>query len=181
MIVLAMWLLACGGEEAECASDDACGFGEVCLSGKCQGRSCATSAQCGMESFCSGGECKSGCENDNDCYPGDTCDSVTATCLAGACTDSRVDCSFGQFCNGVTGECYDAGGYYCKPCTEDSQCGSGNYCLNLGYAESNFCGVTCTTEADCPNGYTCAGVGDNSGNIIAYQCLTYCWLYEDDK
>ena len=185
MNLLVVFLLACSGkEEAECASDDACGFGEVCLEGQCKGRSCATSAQCGMEQYCLSGECKNGCEVDADCYPGDACDTTSSTvgsCATAACTSSRIDCEFNQFCNSVTGECYDAGGYYCKSCNDDSDCGgSGNYCLNLGYAESDFCGVTCSTDSDCPSGYTCSPLGDLSGNIIAYQCLTYCWLYEEE-
>lgn len=180
-MTLLLLLLSCGSEEFECSEKVACGFGEVCVEGKCQGRACATSAQCGMEERCDDGACVSGCDVDEDCYPGDTCQTETSTCEAAACTDTRIDCAFEQFCNSATGECYDAGGYYCHPCLDDGDCGgSGNLCLSLGNAESYYCGVTCTSESDCPSGYTCAGVADLSGNIVAYQCITYCWLYDED-
>lgn len=179
-----LWLLiACGDKEKEavqCAEDAECGFGEVCIEGACSGQVCATSAQCGMEEYCKSGSCVSGCEDDDDCYPGQSCDTTLGTCGTATCTDSRVDCAFGEFCNSANGECYEAGGYYCSACNDDDDCGgNGNLCLNLGYVV-NFCGVTCSVESDCPNGYTCAGVSDSSGNIVSYQCLTYCWLYGDD-
>lgn len=173
-------LLGCT-PEVECSEEVACGFGEVCIEGACQARSCATSAQCGMEQTCKNGACVEGCAEDGDCYPGDRCDSELGTCTAGLCSDSHIDCAFGEFCSGVTGECYDAAGYYCKSCVNDTDCGgNGNLCLDLGYASSNFCGVTCTVESDCPSGYTCLPVGDGSGNIVTYQCATYCWLYDGD-
>lgn len=175
-------LLACGKTEYECSEEVACGFGETCLEGQCVSRTCATSAQCGMEQHCVGGACVSGCEDNADCYPGDQCETETSTCVAESCDDTREDCGFQQFCNGATGECYDAGGYYCHACQDDGDCGgNGNLCLSLGDASSNYCGVTCSSDADCPNSYTCAGVSDLSGNIVAYQCITYCWLYSEDE
>ncbi len=174
-------LLSCGGTEYECSEEVACGFGETCVQGQCVSRACATSAQCGIEQYCKEGACVEGCEVDGDCYPGDVCDVEATSCVSESCDDTREDCAFQQFCNGATGECYDAGGYYCHPCQDDGDCGGNdNLCLSIGDAESNYCGVTCESESDCPNGYTCAGISDLSGNIIAYQCITYCWLYTED-
>lgn len=180
ILVLLATLHACGGSDPECSEEVACGFNETCVAGKCVSHACSTSDQCGMEEYCHKGTCASGCERDEDCYPGDVCDSGSASCATAACTDTRVDCAFQQFCNTGNGECYDAGGYYCRACQDDGDCGgNGNLCLNLGNAQTDYCGVTCVSDTDCPNGYTCAGVGDGEGNVIAYQCITYCWLYDE--
>ena len=180
-LVLALLLVGCDKTVAECSEEIACGFGETCVEGTCRGQSCATSAQCEMEQFCDGdGECRTGCEDDQDCYPGDVCSVTDKVCVTESCSDTRQDCAFEQFCDLYTGECYDAGGYYCAVCQDDGDCGgNGNICLGFGGTANDYCGVTCTTENDCPNGYTCAGVSDVSGNIVAYQCITYCWLYEE--
>ena len=52
-------------------------------------------------------------------------------------------------------------------------------CLGFGI-NGSFCGVTCETESDCPSGFTCINVGDSAGNTVGSQCITYCWLYEDE-
>ena len=181
-MILALLLLGCDKTTAECSETIACGFGETCVEGQCRGQSCATSAQCGMEQYCGDdGECKNGCESDGDCYPGDICSALDQTCIAESCSDTREDCAFGEFCELYSGECYDAGGYYCKVCEDDNDCGgNGNLCLGFGGSAYDYCGVTCSSESDCPNGYTCAGISDASGNIVTYQCITYCWLYSED-
>ena len=182
MTALVLLLMACGGEEPECSEEIACGFGEVCVEGTCRGKTCATSAQCDMESTCTDGKCVAGCAEDADCYPGDFCDLEVGSCTAAACRDSHLDCDFSEFCNFATGECYEAAGYYCGACVDDDDCGgNGNLCLNLGYTGGYFCGVTCENNADCPAGYTCSGVQDRTGNLIGYQCITYCWLYDDER
>ena len=74
----------------------------------------------------------------------------------------------------ITGTfCYDAGEQYCKFCDEDSECGEGNYCYG------HYCGVDCSDGQECPGGFECFPFTDDVGNIVAYQCWTYCWLYED--
>lgn len=179
MIALLMMLLACGSKP-ECSEEVGCGFGQTCVEGRCVSQSCATSAQCGMEQFCDNGTCVSGCAEDTDCYPGDACDTTTGTCVEASCRDSTLDCAYKQFCNNVTGECYDASGYYCHRCGDDSDCGgSGNMCLNWGQYGS-YCGVTCQKESDCPSGYDCVSVTDGNGNVVSTQCVTYCWLYEEN-
>lgn len=182
MIGILVWLvLGCGKTAPECSETVSCGFGEMCVEGVCKGQTCATSAQCNMEQYCSGGACVAGCEDDEDCYPGDACDVAAATCGPATCTDTRTDCAFGEFCNTLTGECYDAGGYYCHPCVGDEDCGgNGNYCLDFGYPPSNFCGVTCTFESDCPDGYTCAEVS-LPDSAVTFQCITYCWLFSGGR
>lgn len=172
---LALALLSCIPKDvAECTEDNACEFGAVCVNGQCEGKSCSTSDQCAIENYCHGGECTPGCEVTEDCKFGDTCNPETLQCEGGGCTDTRTDCEFGEFCS-PAGECYDAGGYYCRSCGSEADCGgNGNVCI------WDYCGVTCVTDQDCPAGFDCyAYTVDMSGNIAGYACLTYCWLYEE--
>jgi hypothetical protein len=167
------WLLACGGPDIEiqCDAETPCGWGESCIDGQCVAGICATSQQCPIEHYCTGtGECAVGCETANDCFPGDVC-GVDGVCETGSCTETQLDCDFREYCNTTTGECYDAGDQFCRPCTEDEECGEGNYC----FAKS--CGVDCSTTG-CPAGFDCTPFVNSNDEIIAYQCITYCWLYD---
>ena len=163
--------------EIECTETEPCpNITEQCVSGQCIDVGCSTSSQCPIESYCDGGSCYRGCREDFDCYPGSHCDieaDPAGTCVENACTDTRVDCGFREFCNLATGDCYDAGEQYCKKCDDDSDCGDGNLCLNQS------CGVDCSGGNECPAGFECYPFGDGSGEIVAYQCFTYCWLFDD--
>lgn len=97
-----------------------------------------------------------------------------ATCATSECTDTRTDCAFNEFC-GPTGDCYDAGGYYCQDCTVDADCGGGgNLCL------CGYCWVPCTSDSDCPVGYDCTGLTDVAGNVVVDMCVTSCWMFGKD-
>lgn len=161
------------GTDAECDEATACSFGEVCIEGQCVTKSCATSAQCPMEHTCDDGACTAGCGEDADCYPGDSC-GETGTCETKDCRDTHLDCGFKEFCNEFSGECYDAGGYYCRACNDDNDCGgNGNYCAG------GYCGVTCETNSDCPSGFQCYAFVNSAGDVQFYQCYTACSVYAD--
>lgn len=180
MIVLLLWSLAACQEEPECSETTPCAFGAVCEEGVCVTIPCSTSAQCGMEEYCDNRSCVAGCAEDSDCRPGDICNTEFNTCEPRSCRSTDLDCDFKEFCDQGSGECYEAGGYYCKPCDGDDDCG-GNENLCLGFGSSgSYCGVTCETNDDCPASFDCLPIGDISGNIVSYQCLTYCWLYDED-
>jgi hypothetical protein len=171
-------LVACHGTPPfECTQDTPCpNIGDVCVDGTCQEFRCANSTQCPMESHCDAGNCLPGCTEEEDCYPGYTCDLEQNKCVQDACTSTTTDCGFKQFCNVATGECYDAGGQYCKWCeseTQEQDCGAHNFCLN------HYCGVDCSHGEQCPAGFQCLPIGDNYGSIVGYQCFTYCWLFTD--
>ncbi len=181
---LGILLPGCNGgkdepEARSCAETTECDFGQSCLDGLCTARTCATSDGCPIGSFCKGGSCDPGCETTDDCYPDEACNE--GVCEARGCRNTTLDCSFGEFCDIATGDCYAAGNSYCEPCVADSsdadQCGSEeNLCLSWGQY-GDFCGVECDNSTDCPVGYDCIPVGDNAGNIFTKQCITYCWLY----
>ena len=174
-------LLGCRQEVAECSENVPCGFGETCQEGTCVSQSCATSSQCPMENYCDKGACVTGCQGDEDCYPGNSCDLGTNSCQTAHCTDSQIDCDFKEICNVVTGECVEASGIYCRECELNSECGgSGNVCMHWGL-ERSFCGVTCESESDCPSGFTCIDWNDTETGQLVRQCATYCWLYIDGR
>ena len=171
-----VFLLAGCGEKAECSQDSPCPFGATCQEGLCVAARCANSTQCGMEQHCELGGCIAGCAEDSDCYPGDACDTTTGQCVNEPCTDAHRDCAFKEFCNGASGECYEAAGYYCRSCEDVDDCGgesSGNNC------QWGNCLVDCTRDADCPAGFYCYGFVDSSGNPQFYGCYTACEMYED--
>ena len=175
MIVhILLFVLGClVSSKDECNAETPCPFGEECIEGQCVAQTCATSSQCAIEQFCGDDNlCAAGCKEHTDCRFGDLCDEATATCVQAECTDSKLDCGFGEFCS-MTGDCYDAGGYFCQDCEDDPDCGgNGNRCL-WGY-----CGVQCDSDRDCPGGYDCLALSDGTGNIIDHQCYATCYLME---
>ena len=170
-------LSSCGTPGSSCSQDVPCtGFGEVCIAGQCVVGTCSTNADCPIENRCENRECVPGCDRDNDCYPGSSCDVELSECVEDACKETRVDCGFREFCNVLSGECYDAGAQYCRPCTSGSaaqDCGEGNLCIG------GFCGVDCADGQQCPSGFECFAFSNSAGEITDYQCWTYCWLYDD--
>jgi hypothetical protein len=182
LVFFTMFVVACGGRTFECSADQPCsGFRETCVDGACVSRGCSSNLDCPMEQVCSNRTCEPGCASDRDCYPGDVCNVVDGECEPRGCIDTHVDCNFKQFCNSLTGECYDAGGVYCRPChpaNRINDCNGGdpngtNQCWN------RHCTVDCSNGRECPSGFECFPFGDSSGNITTWQCLTYCWLYDD--
>jgi hypothetical protein len=173
--------VGCGPTDFECSESVPCPLGETCLNGTCQVEDCTSNLDCPMEYTCDGSACVRGCASDADCYPGDICNLEFAECEPLGCTDTHLDCGYKEFCNTLTGECYAAGGVYCKPCDPRNvidDCNAGdddgtNQCWN------NYCTVDCSNGRECPSGFQCYPFSDNAGNIVTYQCLTYCWLYED--
>lgn len=177
LLLLPLLLGASCGNDFECDAETPCPFGEACIEGFCVEAQCATSAQCKIEEFCNANrQCAPGCLADDDCYPGDAC--VEGACEPEACVETGVDCGYKEFCNTATGDCYEAGGAYCRPCNVQSveqDCGAENVCWN------NYCGVTCDDGRECPAGFQCTAFVDQQSNVVGHWCITYCWLYEDAR
>ncbi|GDX82168.1 hypothetical protein LBMAG42_39790 [Deltaproteobacteria bacterium] len=170
MIAFLFLVLACQTSTvAECAEDDPCEFGQECISGRCVAKTCATSDQCGIEEYCSADNtCTVGCQADTDCMYGDQCNVETNTCELAQCTDTHLDCGFNEFCS-IQGDCYEAGGYFCRDCEDEGDCGgNGNKCFN------GYCGVVCQTDSDCPGGFACIQPYEDT-----FVCYATCYLYED--
>ncbi len=170
--------LTAGGCKPECEQNLHCAVGEICDDGRCVARDCADSSECPIESYCSddSGACTEGCQSDRDCYPYQTCDDEGA-CVGAGCRSTVLDCSMGEFCDPITGECFEATGAYCRECDDENDCGTGNMCLSIGSPTGQtYCGVDCSSGQECPRGYSCGAVQDISGNIVGYQCITACWL-----
>ncbi len=180
LTLAALALLAMTGCKDECEENLHCDIDQVCQGGECVARSCASSSNCPLEQFCSddSGACELGCLSDRDCYPGDLCDD-DGRCVDPGCRNTVLDCEMGQFCNAITGECYDATGAYCRECEHEEDCGAGNLCLSIGGYPQTYCGVDCSGGQECPRGYTCGAVQDPTGNIVGYQCITACWQLEE--
>ena len=170
-----LWLACSNSTGIECNDTDACpNPTDICTSDfTCQQFKCATSAQCPMDSHCDNGDCIKGCVEDTDCKTGYKCTTETGSCDKVGCTDTTVDCGYKEFCNLGTGECYTAGGNYCKFCDDDSECGDGNICF------AHACGVDCSGGRECPHGFDCSPFSDSAGNIVTYQCITYCDLFTE--
>ena len=178
-VVFAMGMLLSCQSEYECDEDRACGFGETCVEGVCQGKSCVTSADCDMQSHCNAGECSAGCAADTDCYAGEACNLDLATCEEAQCEDSHLDCGFNEFCDTSSGECREAGGYYCMACASNDDCGIRGMCNNYG-AYGSFCVIECETISDCPSGYSCEP-GTRPDATITNYCVASCWLSDDNE
>lgn len=109
---------ACLTAEDECTTDTDCGSGFACRpEGPCG---------CGQTTLI----CITGCQDDDECLPGQTCDE-DAHCVATSCADD-VDCQDNFSCTGGTCER--------SPCEESADCSMGGECVEgLCYSERGTC------------------------------------------
>jgi hypothetical protein len=164
----------------ECETSENCPPGTVCsTSGTCQQLQCTSSNDCPVGNFCDRdrGDCTAGCVSDNDCLPSEQCDVEQRQCITQGCRNTKLDCAVGEFCNELSGECFDAGNAYCRPCERNEDCGNqgANICLRVGGQLDAYCGVDCSGGQECPAGYTCLRVTTTGSTTLSYQCLAACW------
>ena len=179
LLLLAGLLIAPGCErELVCEGQENCPGDSACVEGSCQLRACFGNADCPMEQFCNMdiGQCEAGCTNDKDCYFGATCSG--GSCVEKACTSSGLDCEAGQYCDVYTGECYDAAGPFCEPCSVDSDCGGGNNQCFFVSGEGPYCLPECDANRPCPAGYSCVPIS-RQGSPSFFVCVTLCHYLED--
>jgi hypothetical protein len=173
---LSLALSGCGISTCETPAD--CPTGFVCTdSGSCQVISCNSSLDCPIESWCAAetGQCQAGCLNDRDCLPTQACDQDSLSCYVPGCRSTALDCDIGEFCNTVSGQCVQAGGFYCSECETSFDCGSeNNWCIRMGTSQT-YCGVDCSAGQECPRGYFCSRVRGAGNVTVAYQCVAPCW------
>ena len=135
-----------------CASDDECGAGQVCVEGVCEiardggtiepGPACDADESCAPGESCMDGACvpstATACEADSDCAPDETC--MDGMCMGGMPTSGT--------------------------CAQDADCGDGERCLACMCVASE--GI-CMADADCAAGQVCqlfstASAGSAGGN-----------------
>src|SRR5438105_4512764 len=107
------------------------------------------------------------CSGDSECQAHFRCDREQRRCV---CTGDEA-CP-GKFCNAFTGLCVDTVG----GCTDDSRCGSGNYCnraLRTCKPITPFC-QACRTDAECGSGSRCAAHPQfaQAGTFCVPACVT---------
>ncbi len=180
MLLALLVLVLPGCKPKACETSDNCPAGTICTdTGLCQTIQCGSSNDCPVENWCNldTGDCEAGCLSDNDCLPSEKCDVEQRECIKPTCRSTQLDCEFGQFCNQLSGACFDAGGNYCKSCERSEDCGAtgNNLCLRFGGQLDSYCGVDCSAGQECPRGYDCVRVTTSGQATLSYQCIAACW------
>lgn len=136
---------------------------------------CTSNDQCGgADDLCSaigeGSFCTKKCTQQSDCPSGFFCYDVTTDskqcvpstwkcigCIQSGCSDPSQSCNFN------TGEC-ESKKKTCESCTQNFECGDGNYCLLNATSGTRYCAPGCTNSS-CPNGFTCNPQGGSDGSV----------------
>lgn len=180
---------------ADCPLDPSRKFQKYCLEGRCayclNDSHCSTSSgyRCVTEKNSEyRGSCRTDCEargGDFSCksYRGSQiCNPQTKTCSS-CYKDSH--CKADEFCAKLTRPCgqYQCESracrkkqlyYLCKKCKQNTDCGSGNLCLNFPCDQSpkeQKCGFKCDANTPCPGGFRCASIP--RGGKVYKQCVPF--------
>ncbi len=143
-----------------CSTDDDCSSGEVCLSGTCvtagsAGTGCQMDNDCLNPLICIVNVCQqppTTCSTDSDCSSGEVClnGSCVASGSAGTNCQMDNDCLNPLICTANICQQPPTG------CIIDSDCSSGEVCLNGSCAASGSVGTPCTADQNCSAGLFCA-------------------------
>lgn len=174
-------------QAGNCVTSADCTNGRLCLSRTCS--DCTSDGQCGAGKICVTGGCVTGvCHGDADCSTGLQCDtnptSPTAwtcrscsplnTATSNSCGAGRVcdasglcrsgNCTMNSHCGGSTPVCVN---FNCTTCTQDSQCNSGQLCVNNQCRTGNCHGTGPDPHVDCaPTNNWCVN------NVCTGNCRT---------
>ncbi|MGM0554910.1 MAG: DUF7107 domain-containing protein [Myxococcota bacterium] len=128
-----------------CNAHDDCDDGLVCIDTQCRSPECGEDGDCEAGSLCMDNECiEGGCRTRADCDDGEVCRGTPQTCQPppNICADD-LDCPAGTSCWPPTGECR-------TNCSEESDCGVGEYCGDAGQ-----CRRDCVRDTDCLSDERC--------------------------
>lgn len=158
--------------EGECATRDDCEGDLQCIDARCVEVQCTTSADCPFETYCdiASYACVDGCQDDEDCLAGDTCDETSRVCVSAQCEDTQIDCAVGQLCDAASGDCVEDTRPHCGSC--DATRGGGNQCP--GGECVAFAGQSCVTAADCDPGQSCDTFAGSGKLCHSDFCLMSC-------
>ena len=172
LVALLAFAVSCSQPSTKaCSSNADCDEGAICNDDEqCEDVDCVTSADCDIFEYCSDDyECEEGCSEDSDCIAGETCNTETNECEPYGCRNTQLDCAYGQYCDQVTGTCYDDDRPHCGECDIYTGSGcSGGQCLVSRTA--NQCN-TAYNGTDCPTGMDCA--------VFDYDDSSFCFSDAD--
>ncbi len=203
-------LLACDDQavgNAPCEDIGDCQEMQACLEGVCRAVECISSAHCQLHEYCDvrAFRCMNGCQDDEDCAAGESCDVERGRCAQDGCRDTVLDCEYGEICDTQTGACEFDDRAHCQSCDRferlscpdmgtcvttinwksscesDDDCPLDQHCDE--FAGSKLCHMDlCQYKCDpddanaCPRGYDCLGGATEQGY---YVCTADCaWMEE---
>ena len=168
---------ACGGSCTKVQSDpqncgacgNACGQGASCVDGSCtsQPDDCREESCQGLY-YCdlSNGKCQPGCDSNEQCGMGETCNIASHDCVCqqgrvrfnGACVTenecNQMFCPGKQYCDLAPGNC-KSGCYTDEPCGDNEECNNATNTCQCAAGTTRFKGE-CVTEQQC-NQMFCSG------------------------
>lgn len=168
----ALLFVSCTPPGLTCSSDAVCGELEACVSEHCTAVECLSSVDCAMEHACTleTHTCDAGCVTSDDCYTADRCDITIGVCVPRSCTDTQLDCRFGERCNTATGACEKDPDPHCEPCYRPNDCGVDGACVSTD-GTGPFCFLECSPESydPCPAGMQCTYTSEG-----LHRCVGFC-------
>ncbi len=169
----AMLMSSCGGPPVECATTSSCRLNEACIDLTCVEVDCRSNAECPIENVCNHETfaCEPGCTSSDDCFVGDRCDVVEGVCVPRTCTNTQLDCEFGERCNRDTGRCKKDPDPHCDRCGSPFACGTEGICAISSIDGLSYCFLQCSPESfdPCPAGMQCTGTTEGG-----FFCVGVC-------
>jgi|GEM_PF-6689991 len=110
------------------------------------------------------------CLDDTHCSNNMKCDPFYKKCVE-CLTDQDCKDSNKPKCDSLYHRCVESGiKAQCETCTQNSECGTGNYCVInktlFGEELEKACAWPCTEDIDCPKGYYCVSKPAVSGGDV---------------
>lgn len=170
-------LSACGGADplaaGACITNQDCGSGQQCISGKCKSVSlpgCKNDDACGLGEFCDPADsvCKpiviTGCSTDEACPPNQRCNTLTGVCINGrrACTSEGQCVAIGKHCDLTLQECVDC--YEPSHCAAPTTCVA-NQCLDPSISECAMDNECAPPQTVCESTQCVPGCGQSGTSL----------------